>query len=314
MKKALVIGAAIVAVLAGGGYVVADHVANAKLNERAKVFARDMRKVTREFRYGSVEADLLSRSIVMKNVEFVTKTGDRITAAKVEVKDFDWQHGGQPRYADIVVTRAEVPSSAITSLARASGPLGSVIGVSTGPAGDAKRLLDRAGYKRTTSDLKISYRYDDETKQFEIRDVTLAIADLGDVTFDLKLGNVPNARVQRPEQLLSYGTQVTLIGASLAFHDRALVSRLLKAYAVEHNLSEAEALQHVLADIRRQRERSRDPVERQALDALARFVARPGEIRLALTPDHPVPLLMVAMRAFGAGALQSTFGLKITAR
>lgn len=314
MRKGWVIGAVVAAVLAGGGYVVADRVANAKLEQQAQIFARDMRKVTREFRYGSVEADLLAHSIVMKKVEIVTMTGDRIRADSVEVKDFDWRNGGAPRYADIVVRRAEIPSSALTSLARATGSLGSAVGVSTGPVADAKRLLDRAGYGRTTSDVRIGYRYDEEARAFEIRDVKLEIADLGEITFGLKLGNVPAARVKRADQLLSFGTQLTLVEASLAFRDRTLVSRLLKAYAVQNGLSEAEALTRVLADLRAQQGRSRDVIEREALGALARFVERPGELRFAAEPGRPVPLLSLAIGAFGGGALKDTFGVKITAR
>ncbi|MCW5770451.1 MAG: hypothetical protein KIT16_02355 [Rhodospirillaceae bacterium] len=314
MRKGWVVGAVVVAVLAGGGYVAADRVANAKLQERAKIFARDMRKVTREFHYGSVEADLLARSIVMKNVEFVTKEGDRIKADSVEVKDFDWRNGGSPRYADIVIRRADVPSSALASLARPSGMLGSVVRVSTGPVNEAKRLLDRAGYKRTTSDFRISYRYDEETREFEIRDVKLEIADLGEITFGLKLGGVPSLKVKKPAQLLSYGTQMTLIEATVAFRDRALVSRLLKAYAVEHNISEAEALQRVLADLKAQQAKTRDAIGREALGALVRFIERPGEIRFAAEPGRPVPLLTLAMGAFGAGMIKDTFGVKITAK
>ncbi|MGH7003665.1 MAG: hypothetical protein ACREIP_06935, partial [Alphaproteobacteria bacterium] len=241
MGKRLMVGAVVLAALAGGGYLAADYYANAKVEERAQIFARDMRKYTREFRYGSVKADLFGQAIVMKNVEFVTMAGDRIKAESVAIKDFDWLNGSSPRYADLEIKRADVPSSALGELARASNAWGSIIGVSTGPVGDAQRLLDRAGYRRTVSDFYVRYRYDEDARTFEIRDVELEIADLGKVTFNLKLGNVPNPNVKDSVQLLSFGTQATLVGASLAFRDRALVSRLLRAYATERGISEAEA-------------------------------------------------------------------------
>jgi hypothetical protein len=107
---------------------------------------------------------------------------------------------------------------------------------------------------------------------------------------------------------------VTLAHASLAFRDRSLVSRLLKAYAAERGISEADALARVLADLKAERQRTRDPVEREALDALLRFVERPGEIRLAMEPERPVPLLGTVTRFFGGTAFKHTFGVKITAR
>ncbi len=315
MRKGWVIGIAALVAVGGGGYFAADHFANAKVREQAQIFARDMRKVTKEFRYGAVRADLLAQSIVMTDVEFVTLDGDRIKAASVAVKDFDWRNGGTPRYADIEIKRAQVPSTALTSLARASKQLGSIIGVSTGPAADAQRLLDRAGYKRTTSDFFVRYRLDEETGQFELTDVQLAVSDLGDVVVNLKLGNVPSRGIRDGAALLSAGTTTTLVHASVSFKDRSLVSRLLKAYAAERNISEADALARVLHDLRAERARARDAIEREALDALIRFIERPTEIKVALDPARPVPLLAMGLQFLGGRSFaKNAFGLKFSAR
>jgi RNA polymerase-interacting CarD/CdnL/TRCF family regulator len=208
-----------------------------------------------------------------------------------------------------------VPSSALTSLARASGQLGSIIGVSTGPAADAQRLLDRAGYKRTTSDFFVRYRLDEETGEFELRDVQLAVSDLGEVLVNLKLGNVPKSGIRDGAELLSAGTTTTLVHASVSFKDRSLVSRLLKAYAAERNISEADALTRVLRDLKADRDRARDAVEREALDALVRFIERPSEIRMALEPSRPVPLLAMGLQFLGGRSFaKDAFGLKFSAR
>jgi hypothetical protein len=315
MRKRWIIGIAALVALGGGGYFAADHFANAKVQERAEIFARDMRKLTKEFRYGSVRADLLSQSIVMKNVELVTLDGDRIRAESVAVKDFDWRSRGTPRYADIEVKRADVPSTALANLARASGQLGAIIGVSTGPAADAQRLLDRAGYKRTTSDFFIRYRLDEETGVFELRDVQLTVSDLGEVLVNLKLGSVPTSGVRDAAALLSASTTTTLVHASISFKDRSLVSRLLKAYAAERNISEADALARVLRDLKTERDNTRDVVEREALEALIRFVEHPSEIRMALDPARPVPLLAMGLQFLGGRSFaKDTFGLKFSAR
>lgn len=315
MRKRWIVGIAALAALGGGGYFAADHFANAKVQERAQIFARDMRKVTKSFRYGAVRADLLSQSIVMTDVEFVTLDGDRIKAASVAVRDFDWASRGTPRYADIEIKRAEVPSTALTSLARASGQYGAIIGVSTGPVADAQRLLDRAGYKRTTSNFFVRYRLDEETGQFELREVQLTVADLGEVVINLRLGNVPTRGIRDAAALLSAGTTTTLVHASASFKDRSLVSRLLKAYAAERNISEADALARVLRDLRAERDQARDPVEREALGALLRFVERPSEIKVALEPAKPVPLLAMGLQFIGGRSFaKDAFGLKISAR
>lgn len=315
MRKGWIVGIAALVAVGTGGYFAADRFANAKVQQQAQKFARDMRKFTKEFRYGAVRADLLSQSIVMTNVEFVTLDGDRIRAESVAVKDFDWRNGGTPRYADIEIKRAQVPSTALTSLARASNQLGSIVGVSTGPAAGAQRLLDRAGYGRTTSDLFVRYRLDEETGQFELRDVQLTVSDLGEVLVNLRLGNVPARGIRDGAALLSAGTTTTLVHASVSFKDRSLVSRLLKAYAAERGLSEADALARVLADLRAERARARDAIEREALEALIRFVERPSEIRVALDPARPVPLLAMGLQFLGGRSFaKDAFGLKISAR
>ncbi|MBI1866061.1 MAG: hypothetical protein HYR98_10110, partial [Nitrospirae bacterium] len=104
-------------------------------------------------------------------------------------------------------------------------------------------------------------------------------------------------------QLLSAGSQTTLVHASLAFRDKSLVSRLLKAYAADRNISEAEALVRVLRDLRAERDRARDPLEREALEALLRFVERPSEIRFAAEPVRPVPLLAMGLQFLGGRGL-----------
>jgi len=313
MRKRWLIGLVVVAVLAGGGYVAADYYANAKVSQQAERFARDMRRQGRAFTYESVKADLLGRAVVMKNVVFVTRDGQRMTAASLAVKDFDFLNGAQPRYADFEVKGAELPTALLAELGGLQRGLGGFVKISTGPLGEAQRLLESAGYKRTKSDLSVSYRYDEATKEFEIRDVKLDIADLGRITFALKLGNVPSPDARGGAQLLSTGMQATLVGASLGFQDRSLVSRLLKAYAAQKRIPEADALARVLRDFRYDRDQARDPAAREAIEAVMRFIERPTEIRIALEPKEPVPLLSGAMGVM-SGRLKETFGMRIVAR
>ena len=146
-------------------------------------------------------------------------------------------------------------------------------------------------------------------------DVRLAVSDLGDVLVNLKLGNVPTGGIGDAAALLSAGTTTTLVHASISFKDRSLVSRLLKAYAAERNISEADALARVLRDLKFERDAARDAVERDALDALIRFIERPSEIRMALDPARPVPLLAMGLQFLGGRSFaKDTFGLKFSAR
>lgn len=316
MRKGVVIGgAAVFALVLGGGYFGADYFANAKVRESAEVFAGNMRRVTKDFRYGSVEADLLSQSVVMRDVDVTTVTNDRFRAKALMVKDFDWRNGASPHYADFLVRQADMPSSAIVDLATGTAAmLAQFMGVSTIPSNNTRRLLDRAGYERATGDVHVRYRYDAEARTLSLSESTIDIAGFGLVTVDVKLGNVPPEVIRRPERAMTAAIGVTLISASLKFQDRTMVSRLLKAYAAERRLSEADALARVLRDLRSERDRTRNAIEREALEALIRFVERPTEITLAMSPRDPVLLANSVVLLFGGRSFKDSFGLTITAR
>ncbi len=303
--KWLFAGLAALGIVGGGGYAAVDHFANAEAKKRAEIFARDMRKHVNEFTYGSVKVSPIGQSIEMRDVAVVTKKGERVKVASVTIKNFDWTGGATPRYADIVIAGADLPSDLVVDLLRL--PLL--------PRGETKRMLDKAGYGRALGDIHVGYRYDEATREFEIRDNRVELAGLGTFTLNLKFGNVQSIAAKNEVELAGIGLQATLVGASLVFRDATLVSRMIKAYAADKGLSEAEAQARFLADIRAERERQSEPLAREGLDALARFVERPGEIGLAVSPATPYPLMSFFMTGVGdVRALKQRLGLTIAAR
>jgi hypothetical protein len=183
------------------------------------------------------------------------------------------------------------------------------------PRADAKRLLDNAGYGRAVGDIQVGYRYDETTREFEVRDNKVEIAGLGTLALNLKLANVQSIAIRTEAEALAVALPMTLVGASLTFRDATLVSRLVKAYAQDKGLSEADAHARFLAEIRAERERQSEPLAREALDALARFIERPGEIGLHVTPPAPYPLMSFIISGLGdPRALKQRLGLTIAAR
>ncbi len=303
MKKWLIAAGAGAALL-GGAYVTVDLIANQRVQERADIFARYMQQHTRGFHYGSVGASTLSQSVVMRDVAIEMPSGDRIKVESITIKNFDWRNGARPRYAEFVIERADLPANLIAEYA----------GIPAISRLEAVRLLDRAGYGRTRGDVRVAYRFNEEKQEFELKDNRVDIPGLGTLTLNLKFGNVPTIALNDPAVLPGLALQVTLVGASLSFRDQSLVSRIVKAYAVERGLSEAEAHAQLLAELRAERDRQHDPMQRELIDAVARFVERPGELGIELNPPAPFPLLSLFFSTSGGSQLKQRLGLSIAAR
>lgn len=303
MRKWLIAVIGSAAVL-GCGYLIADYFANSAVRERAEIFAQHMRKHTQGFRYGSVAASTLSQSVVMRDVTIDVAGGERIKVESLTIKNFDWRSGGQPRYAEFVITRADLPSKLIAEYVRL--PMAS--------RDETRRVLDRAGYGRTVGDVHVGYRFNQETQEFELKDNRIDIPGLGTFALNLKFGNVPTIELDNPAVLTGLALQVTLKSASFSFRDRSLVSRVVKAYALERGLGEADAHARLLQDLRAERDRQYDPMQRDFIEALARFVERPGELGIHLDPPSPFPLLSLFLSGSGSAQLKQRLGLSIAAR
>jgi hypothetical protein len=233
-------------------------------------------------------------------VSIVTREGERIAIASIALDNFDWMHPSAPRFAEIAISGADLPLGALAEAARLPAV----------PSGDTRRLLNRAGYGRTTGDLHLAYRYREDRRELEIRENRLEIADLGVLSLDLTLGNVPT-----PEAGQAFWpalTQVSLVGATVAFRDRSLVSRLVQAYAAEKGLSAAEAHAALVRDVRDMRDREPDRLRREALAALLSFVERPGELAVRIEPPRPLTLFDFLLGS--SSNLKERLGARIAAR
>lgn len=303
MKKWMIASVGAAAAL-GAAYLAAEYFANDTLRERAEIFAQHMRKHTHDFRYGSVAASALSQSIVMRDVSIEVAGGERINVESLTIKNFDWRNGGRPHHAEFVFARADLPSRLIAEYVRL--PMAS--------RDETQRVLDRAGYGRTVGDVHVAYRFDQETQDFELKDSRVDIPGLGTFTLNLKLGNVSTIELDNPAVLMGLALQVTLKTASFSFRDRSLVSRVVKAYALERGLGEAEAHARLLQDLRAERDRQYDPLQRDFIEALARFVERPSELGIHLDPPAPFPLLSLFLTGSDSAQLKQRLGLSIAAR
>jgi hypothetical protein len=248
--------------------------------------------------FGAVEKSLFDDKLTISDVTVRTPEGRRYKIARIVVRDYDWLNLRHPRYADVTIHKAETTPDG----------LGPVYGPTVKAAG-LDRLIASAHYR---------YRYEDETKRFTIETVRVDFEGLGVLTMSARfsMARYPDFRqLRKPSQLLQFGGSIKLIGARAAFRNRALVQRIVQSYATANNVGPDEAKEAILKDLERERRRTKDPVKKEALGAVAAFVKKPGVIEAVAAPASEISLMRASwLLAFNQKGFKSMLGLSIRAK
>jgi hypothetical protein len=107
----------------------------------------------------------------------------------------------------------------------------------------------------------------------------------------------PNA--QDGQAVMSLLSRLNIAGAALAFKDKSLVERMVRADAKKKNLSEPAAKAKMIEDLGAERAKAEDDMTREFIDAAIKFLNSPGEIELALTPPAPANVMAAFMMVMG---------------
>lgn len=248
--------------------------------------------------FGAVDKSLLSDTLTITDITVRAPDGRRYKIKRIVVRDYDWLNLRRPRYADVVIEKAETTPSGL-------GPAWAP----TVKAAGLDKLIASAHYR---------YRYNDETKRFIIETVKVEIDGVGVLTMSARfsLDQYPDfRRLRDPGQLLQLGASAKLIGARASFRNTALVRHVIQAYAAARGLSPEDARKQLLEDLDRDRRRAKDPIQREALTATIAFIEKPGRIEAVAAPAAPVSVASAtALFALSPRELKRTLGLKIEAK
>ena len=110
-------------------------------------------------------------------------------------------------------------------------------------------------------------------------------------------------------------SRLNIAGAAIAFKDKSLVERMIRADAKKKNLSEQAAKAKMLEELAEERGKAEDDVTKEFIDAAIKFLKSPGEIELALAPPAPANVMAAFMMVMGNRATFKTMmGLAVSVK
>ena len=246
-----------------------------------------------ELRYESVAVDLLGRRTHVYGVYFRPDLGAAsLRADEVVVHDYA-EHEGRP-----VALHLE-----------ALGLHRDLRDVDT----ERARTLRGLGYSALDGRFELAFRFDPEQQSLRMPVLMAEFTDLGRLEASVALDEVPgeaglSAREQRDRLFSSQ-----LVRARLSFRDDSLVTRVIEREAEERGET-PEAVREALRQVLESRLDPRQPFQAQLLDALGRFLDKPGRLELAAAPAEPVSVArLVSIALVDARRLPEVLNLQVSA-
>ncbi len=289
------------AVVAGGSYAALDFYAGEQARRRAELLADPLRREGNVVTLGPVRGEIVGDKLVIRDVQVNTLGGRRITIGAIRVNRFDWNHPDKPRYADVSAEGIRVDLGKLDASLR--------------------KALDAVNLKAIVLDARLAQSYDPKTGIFELRDLTLSARNFGTITLGLKvkgwepatLGKFTGGITSLPALLGVLGAQTELHGFFVRFEDAGAVKTVFGVLAAREGEGDWEGLRdRTVRQLRRLHKRMKDRIAREALDAFARFLEKPGVIRAVVKPATPVQLgRLGALWAIDPVSLKDRLGLKI---
>jgi len=290
--------------------------ANPELKKRADALFKGVGENGGTVTFGAVEAGATPDGLVIKQIEIVSKDKKRVTIEEIEIKSFDWANPREPRHADMAMKKLFIAADQLDA--------------------DGAANFRELGLTSLTINGELAYKFDDAEKAFDVSKLFVDFVEMGELTLRLKLVGVtandiktampgdkpapgkPGAGKTNPQDaqaMMGLLSRLNIAGAAIAFKDKSLVERMIRADAKKKNLSEQAAKAKMLEELAEERGKAEDDVTKEFIDAAIKFLKSPGEIELALTPPAPANVMAAFMMVMGNRATFKTMmGLALSVK
>jgi hypothetical protein len=284
-----------------------------ELKKRADLLMKGVVDAGGTVTFGAIEAGASPEALIMKDIVITTAEGKRMTIEVIEIRAFDWANGEEPRHVDMTMRKLVVAADALER------------------DGEDLRNL---GLSALTLSAEMTYRFDEKERAFDVGKIFIDLHELGELRLRLKLTGITPADLKAaseppkpkegapPKQgdrddraVMGLMTRLNLAAAAIAFKDKSLVERLIRADAKKKNLTEPAAKAKVLEELAEERGKAEDDVTKELLGAAIKFVTTPGEIELAANPPAPVNVMAAFMMIMSNRAsFKQMLGLSISVK
>lgn len=261
--------------------------------------------------WGALEAGEGPESLVVRQIEIVSKDKKKVTVEEISIKTYDWANPREPRHADIAMKRLVIAADQLDAEAAAN--------------------FRELGLAALTLNGELAFKFDEDKKAFDVAKLFVDFVELGEVRLRLKLTGITSADLktavpaQKPKNgkpnpqegqaVMSLLARLNIAGAAIGFKDKSLVERMVRADAKKKNLSEQAAKAKMLEELAAERGKAEDDVTKEFIDAAIKFIGNPGEIELALTPPAPANVMAAFMMVMGnRGTFRQMMGLTVSVK
>ena len=176
------------------------------------------------------------------------------------------------------------------------------------------RDLRGFGYRTLRGRFELSFRFDPAIGEFRLPRLLADVESLGEVEIALSLDNLTLTPEMSAEEQRDQLLMADLVEARVSYRDDSLMRRIIAREAEERGES-PEQVVRALEEIVAARLPGDTPFQRQAVDALGRFLHDPGQLSLTARPTEPVSLArLVSVAAMATARLPEILNLKVAAR
>ena len=289
MNKGWIAGLAVIAVIAGGGYFVAELYADRVADRRIEKMLTKLPKGT-AVKYRTAGYSIWNGEIRLRDVHVDSQVAGEARIKGVTVADFDKFHR-VPHYVKVKVRGFEMTRE------------------KANPA--TRRWMDKLGYKSITVDVHYAYRYRPDLRELIIEKARITGPQVGTLEVSGRLSNVRSLDVRGLGDLIAIGMQSVVRGIRVSYTDGSLTDRLIEAYAAEKGVDAKTYRANLIRDLDAEMRRTKSANLRRQIQHVRAFVERPGKVVVTVKPRTTVPVfLLAAMPA--PHMIQRTLGINIT--
>ncbi len=294
MQKKIGLAALLLCVLAAVGYLGAKWVVTRQVARQIQKTVAELPEV-KAVEYGELDVALFRQHVSLRDVTVVLTVPDQqLHMERLSVDGFK--------------AGATIPGGLHLAVE------GLDVNVSDPLMKPFRKDLERLGYRRFKASLECRYRYDETAGKLNVEPFRVAVARMGEIELAVEMANLDVSRlktgIQNPLGLVMLLPSAAISSMRLDYRDASLVQRVLQDGARRSGMSVRQYTRRVSEDFTRAMGNPQDPRLRETVTAVNRFLDKPEEISVRLSPQKPVPLLQLVFTRDPA-ALAVLLGLQV---
>jgi hypothetical protein len=289
MKKGRIAGLAVIAVIAGGGYFVAQVFADRVADRRIGAILTKLPNGT-AVKYGSAGYSLWNGELRLRDVKVDSQVAGEARIKGLTVADFDKFHR-VPYHVKVRVRGFEMTRE------------------KANPA--TQRWMDKLRYKSIKVDVEYAYRYRPDLHELVIERARISGPQVGTLELSGRLSNVRSLDVRTLGDLIAIGMQSVVRGVRITYTDHSLTDRVIGAYAADRGVDEKTYRARLVRDLDTELRSTKSANLRRQIQHIRAFVERPGKVVVTVEPRAAVPIFLLAAIP-APQTIQRTLGINIT--